>query len=118
MVDRKGTYQIYRETILGDTLHATLAELVAMSQLENTIAEQVMKIFDRVIERELKNLDRAQKVMLTGKLDEYKNCDDVWTFIIKDPKLTIDNNIIPSDMIKIISCPSDQVSSKHPKGRK
>jgi transcription initiation factor TFIIA small subunit len=45
------------------------------------------------------------KTTLKGHLRTYRLCDDVWTFIIKDPVFKMESNdMVSSNRIKIIAC--------------
>ena len=45
------------------------------------------------------------KTTLKGHLRTYRLCDDVWTFIIKNPSFKMESNeMIESKKIKIIAC--------------
>lgn len=45
------------------------------------------------------------KTTLKGHLRTYRLCDDVWTFIIKDPVFKMESNdMVSSSRIKIIAC--------------
>jgi len=40
-----------------------------------------------------------------GHLKTYRLCDDVWTFIIKNPTFKMENNeVVTAQKIKIIAC--------------
>ncbi len=45
------------------------------------------------------------KTTLKGHLRTYRLCDDVWTFIIRDPVFKMESNdMVSSNRIKIIAC--------------
>jgi transcription initiation factor TFIIA small subunit len=45
------------------------------------------------------------KTTLKGNLRTYRLCDDVWTFIIKNPSFKMESNeLVGSNKIKIIAC--------------
>jgi transcription initiation factor TFIIA small subunit len=44
-------------------------------------------------------------LILQGHLRTYRLCDDVWTFIIKNPTFKMEsNNMVSAQRIKIIAC--------------
>lgn len=46
-------------------------------------------------------------ISLQGHLDTYRFCDEVWTFVLKDITVKLDNsNTVHADKIKIVSCNS------------
>ena len=47
------------------------------------------------------------KLQFKGHLHTYRFCDDVWTFVIKDVNVKLDQNeTINADKIKIVACNS------------
>jgi transcription initiation factor TFIIA small subunit len=53
-------------------------------------------------------LDGALRVcvfVLQGHLHTYRLCDDVWTFIVKNPSFKMEGNeVVAAPRIKIIAC--------------
>lgn len=46
---------------------------------------------------------------MKGHLDTYRFCDEVWTFIIKDVKIKLDNQqTLEADRVKIVACQSKE----------
>ena len=47
----------------------------------------------------------ADVVRLQGHLHTYRLCDDVWTFIVKNPSFKMESNeMVSAPRIKIIAC--------------
>ncbi|KAH0834950.1 transcription initiation factor IIA, gamma subunit-domain-containing protein [Lanmaoa asiatica] len=47
----------------------------------------------------------ADVVSLQGHLHTYRLCDDVWTFIVKNPSFKMESNeMVSTPRIKIIAC--------------
>lgn len=47
----------------------------------------------------------ADVVTLQGHLHTYRLCDDVWTFIVKNPSFKMESNeMVSAPRIKIIAC--------------
>ncbi|CDK25519.1 unnamed protein product [Kuraishia capsulata CBS 1993] len=62
--------------------------------------------FDRVVSDNLKDRVKA-KLAFKGHLHTYRFCDDVWTFIIKDVNIKLDQNeSVTVDKFKIVACNS------------
>lgn len=46
-----------------------------------------------------------QRLVLQGHLKTYRLCDDVWTFIVKNPSFKMESNeMVQAQKIKIIAC--------------
>lgn len=42
-----------------------------------------------------------------ASLSTYRNCDDIWTFVLKDVTFTLDDqSTFTSDRVKVVSCNS------------
>ena len=47
----------------------------------------------------------ADYLILQGHLHTYRLCDDVWTFIVKNPNFKMESNeMVSAQRIKIIAC--------------
>lgn len=59
----------------------------------------------------------SQLIKLQGHLDTYRFCDDVWTFILKDVKVKLDNSQqIEVEKVRIVSLLN--ANSAHNSGKK
>ncbi len=60
--------------------------------------------FDRVVSDTLKENVKS-KLTFKGHLHTYRFCDDVWTFVIKDVNVKLDQNeTINAEKIRIVAC--------------
>ncbi|KAL8965074.1 MAG: hypothetical protein Q9183_004047, partial [Haloplaca sp. 2 TL-2023] len=113
---------------IGTTLIDSLDELVHLGRIEPQLAMKILQNFDKIVTDVLADKVKARltfKVHLTGllvfllsqawlmtnavkgRLDTYRFCDEVWTFLIKDVNFKLDNqNPIQAEKIKIVSCNS------------
>ena len=49
--------------------------------------------------------ERLYTLLVQGHLHTYRLCDDVWTFIVKNPNFKMESNeMVSSPRIKIIAC--------------
>jgi len=63
-----------------------------LQQFDKSLADTLVK--------QVKN-----KTSLKGHLRTYRLCDDVWTFIVKNPQFKMESNeMVTADKIKIIAC--------------
>lgn len=74
---------LYRGSKLGDALVDALEELIKEEKISGDLAMKVLTEFDQSIYEAL-NQKVAAKTTFKGKLDTYRYCDNVWTFIVSD----------------------------------
>lgn len=98
------TYELYRQSSIGWALAEALDELISESFFEPQTAIKILKHFDRAIQDALQNSVRA-RLSLKGHLQTYRCCDDVWTFLLKDVVLKMeDGEQVSADRLKIVAC--------------
>ncbi|KAI6382062.1 Transcription initiation factor IIA small chain (TFIIA 13.5 kDa subunit) [Pyricularia grisea] len=128
-------YELYRRTSLGICLTDALDDLITNDRINPQLAMRILANFDRVVAETLQEKVKARlqfkvsssnickSVMrraglnvhvnsstlfskLQGALDNYRFCDDVWTFVIKNINFKLDggNQTIQADKVKIVSC--------------
>ncbi|KAJ6258960.1 Transcription initiation factor [Drechslerella dactyloides] len=98
-------YELYRRSSIGVALTDALDELISNGQIAPQLAMKILSNFDRSITDILAQHVSA-KLSFKGHLDTYRFCDEVWTFLIKDVTFKLENNVIQSDRVKIVSCNS------------
>ncbi|KAI9502775.1 Transcription initiation factor IIA subunit 2 [Coemansia spiralis] len=98
-------YKLYRTSTLGAALTDSLDELITAGHITPQLAVQVLEQYDKSISEALSTKVKVKAVM-KGNLRTYRFCDDVWTFIIKNPLLKFDHEITTADKIKIVACNS------------
>mmetsp|Transcript_9662 Transcript_9662/g.16683 ORF Transcript_9662/g.16683 Transcript_9662/m.16683 type:complete len:140 (-) Transcript_9662:244-663(-) len=109
-------YQHYRVSTVGIQLEDSLEDMVNSNIMTEDQAEMVRLQFDRTISAALASQVKAKGV-LKGKLDHYRNCDNVWTFFLNSASIRIDTtgDTIPvDDKLKIIACDGRQPGSTQP----
>ncbi|KAL7415071.1 transcription initiation factor IIA gamma subunit [Mrakia frigida] len=104
MASQGAFYEFYRGSSIGTALTDSLDDLIQAGQITPQLAMRVLVQFDKslaeTIAKQVKN-----KTVIKGSLRTYRLCDDVWTFIIKNPTMkTETTNIITCDKLKIIAC--------------
>jgi len=100
-------YEFYRHTTLGMCLTDALDELIQTGQINPQLAQKVLLQFDKSITDALSNHVRA-KVSFKGALDIYRFCDDVWTFILKNPNFRFDTESATVEKVKIVACSANK----------
>ncbi|KAJ1947621.1 Transcription initiation factor IIA subunit 2 [Linderina pennispora] len=96
-------YELYRTSTLGMALTDSLDELIQAGHITPQLAIQVLEQYDKSISEALANKVKA-KAMLKGHLSTYRFCDDVWTFIIKDPTFKFEHDTTSCNKVKIVAC--------------
>ncbi|KAI4519757.1 transcription initiation factor IIA, gamma subunit [Schizophyllum commune Tattone D] len=91
---------------LGMALTDSLDELITSGAITPQLAMKVLQQFDKSLADTMANSLRA-KATLKGHLKTYRLCDDVWTFVVKQPVIKLESSdLISTEKIKIIACKS------------
>jgi len=98
------TYQLYRNTTLGNTLQETLDEFISCNQISSPLALKVLLQFDKTINDALSKKVRTRLNFKAGHLKTYRFCDNVWTFVLKDVEFREGSEVVKADKVKIVAC--------------
>lgn len=91
---------------MGATLADALDTLIVDQRIQPQLAMKVLANFDRVTSDHLRSDVRA-KMTFKGHLSTYRFCDDVWTFVIKDINMKLDDGeVLDVGKFKIVACNS------------
>ncbi|KAJ7336797.1 transcription initiation factor IIA gamma subunit [Mycena albidolilacea] len=97
-------YEFYRGSSIGMVLTDSLDELITSGAITPQLAMKVLQQFAKSLADTMVKQVKA-KVTMKGYLDTYRNCDDVWTFIIKNATFKMEGNeMVTTPRIKIIAC--------------
>uniref|UniRef100_A0A8C4NCX1 Transcription initiation factor IIA subunit 2 n=1 Tax=Eptatretus burgeri TaxID=7764 RepID=A0A8C4NCX1_EPTBU len=108
-------YQLYRNTTLGNSLQESLDELIQTQQITPQLALQVLLQFDKAINTALAQRVRnrisfrvsahgSNSCGLSGSLNTYRFCDNVWTFVLNDVEFREVMDLVKVDKVKIVAC--------------
>lgn len=98
------SYQLYRNTTLGNCLQESLDELIQTHQITPSLALQVLLEFDKAMSRALSTNVR-NKMTFKGFLKTYRFCDNVWTFVLGNVEFKeAHQSDIHVDKMKIVAC--------------
>ncbi|KAJ3227696.1 Transcription initiation factor IIA small chain (TFIIA 13.5 kDa subunit) [Clydaea vesicula] len=103
LMNSETQYQLYRRSSLGSTLTDALDELISSGLMDPQIAMKILTQFDSSISEALRTKIKA-KATLKGHLDEYRFCEDVWTFVIDNPTFRFENETVTVEKAKIVAC--------------
>ncbi len=104
------SYQLYRNTTLGHTLQEALDELMQLQLLSPNLALRVLLQFDRSINAALSTRVRNRLNFKADRLNTYRFCDNVWTFMLNDVEFREFNEIAKVDRVKIVACDAKAAS--------
>nr|SVE74593.1 EOG090X0L7F [Daphnia barbata]SVE75540.1 EOG090X0L7F [Daphnia dolichocephala] len=97
-------YQLYRNTTLGNTLQETLDELIQFGQITPQLALKVLVHFDRTMNNSLAQKVKNRLTFKAGKLNTYRFCDNVWTFLLSDVEFRDVSELCKGETVKIVAC--------------
>ncbi|KAI9164565.1 Transcription initiation factor IIA subunit 2 [Blastocladiella emersonii ATCC 22665] len=95
-------YLHYRNSTIGQALTDALDDMIQTGTIQASVANRVLGHFDRAISAQLSQVNARGS--FRGSLSTYRNCDDVWTFILRDVTFKFDRENIHADKVKIIAC--------------
>lgn len=98
------SYQLYRNTTLGNTLQESLDDLIEDGQITPQLAIRVLLQFDKAMNNALATRVKSRLNFRAGKLDTYRFCDNVWTFMLKDLELKEIPELGRVEKVKIVAC--------------
>ncbi|KIS68093.1 putative transcription initiation factor iia gamma chain [Mycosarcoma maydis] len=97
-------YELYRRSSIGMQLTDALDELIQSGHINPVLAMRVLNEFDKAIATNLAKNVKA-KSQLKGHLKDYRLCEEVWTFRVRNATLKLDNaEILDVDKVKIVAC--------------
>ncbi|XP_071497520.1 transcription initiation factor IIA subunit 2-like [Diadema setosum] len=95
------SHQLYRNTVLGNSLQESLDELIQARLITPQLALTVLLKFDRAINDALANRLK-NKISFKGHLNTYRFCDNVWTFVLNDVEFR-NGDFVTVDKVKIVA---------------
>jgi len=99
------SYQLYRNTSLGQTLQDSLYELLQFGQIPPSLVSEVLVQYDRAVNEALANRVKTRVNFHSAKLDTYRFCDNVWTFLLKEVTFREHSReIVHVGNVKIVAC--------------
>ncbi|QSL64256.1 hypothetical protein MERGE_000412 [Pneumocystis wakefieldiae] len=108
-------YELYRRSSIGISLTDALDDLIREGQIPPQLAMKILLNFDKSITDNLTEKVRSRMTFRVSLVDlchyTYRFCDEVWTFIIKNPSFRLENDTLVSDKIKIVACNSKRFFS-------
>ncbi|KAG6827308.1 Transcription initiation factor IIA small chain (TFIIA 13.5 kDa subunit) [Tricholoma furcatifolium] len=82
----------------------SLDELITSGSITPQLAMKVLQQFDKSLADTMVKHVKS-KSSVKGHLHLYRLCDDVWTFVVKNPSFKMESNeVVSVPRIKIIAC--------------
>ncbi|KAH9896957.1 transcription initiation factor IIA gamma subunit [Cubamyces lactineus] len=111
-------YEFYRGSSIGMALTDSLDELITSGAITPQLAMKVLQQFDKsladIMVKQVKTKTTLKGCVTStsmhvrgrqGHLHTYRLCDDVWTFIVKNPQFKMESNeVVSAAKIKIVAC--------------
>ncbi|ODN85264.1 transcription initiation factor IIA subunit 2 [Cryptococcus wingfieldii CBS 7118] len=115
-------YEFYRNSSIGTALTDALDELITQGDIPPQLAMRVLQQFDKSVTDSLQQKVKA-KTTIKGHLSTYRLCDDVWTFVVKEPQFKMEgigagSEMVTGPKIKIVACKSGDAAENTKKGSK
>jgi len=98
------SYQLYRNTTLGSTLQDSLDELIQYNQVSAPLANKILLQFDKSMNNALSTRVKSRVTFKADKLDTYRFCDNVWTFLLKDVEFKEVHELARVQTVKVVAC--------------
>mmetsp|Transcript_18565 Transcript_18565/g.39848 ORF Transcript_18565/g.39848 Transcript_18565/m.39848 type:complete len:120 (+) Transcript_18565:222-581(+) len=84
----QGTFELYRQTLMGDCLCETLEEMVHSGKITEELAHGVLKQFDASMLEALRDHVTA-KALIKANLKTYRYYDNVWQFTLENVSMKL-----------------------------
>merc|ERR1711942_448160 len=97
------SYQLYRNTTLGNTLQESLDEMIQQQSMTPQLALKVLLQFDKAVNNALATRVK-NRLVFKGKLNTYRFCDNVWTFVLNDVEFREMQDVVTVKKVKIVAC--------------
>ncbi|KAF0762197.1 transcription initiation factor IIA subunit 2 [Aphis craccivora] len=141
------SYQLYRNTTLGNTLQESIDEMIQYGQITPALGMKILLQFDKSVNNSLatrvksKITFKAPQIITSrnnapisnygggfrckseypwciieaGKMDTYRFCDNVWTFMLSDVEFKETQEIAKVEKLKIVACDGKSVTDENSK---
>ena len=96
-------YYHYRATALGRSLTTALQQLQHTNELTSQQSQHALLLFDHAINAALAERVKAE-MTVSGRLDVYRHCDDIWTMVMRDVRLVGAEGMLVTPAVKTVAC--------------
>ncbi|XP_050529399.1 transcription initiation factor IIA subunit 2 [Daktulosphaira vitifoliae] len=104
------SYQLYRNTTLGNTLQESIDEMIQYGQITPALGMKILLQFDKSVNNSLATRVKSKITFKAGKMDTYRFCDNVWTFMLSDVEFKETQEMTKVEKLKIVACDGKSVN--------
>ncbi|CAH1733244.1 unnamed protein product [Macrosiphum euphorbiae] len=109
------SYQLYRNTTLGNTLQESIDEMIQYGQITPALGMKILLQFDKSVNNSLATRVKSKITFKAGKMDTYRFCDNVWTFMLSDVEFKETQEMAKVEKLKIVACDGKSVTDENSK---
>ena len=111
-------YEFYRASSVGAALLETLDDLISANRMPSALAIKMLHNFDRVVP-EVLSTELNATTTIKGKINHYKQVDNVWKFVLKNATFMTKENgqrrdevhELTAENLTVLACPVKRKSS-------
>lgn len=96
-------FQLYRESNIGKAFQDTIEEKINSQIITPQQGNSLLEEFDTAVEKVF-NRSVHTKMSFKASIISYKNFADVWTFVVKNFVMTMNDELVRADRVKIVAC--------------
>ncbi|EJW05342.1 hypothetical protein EDEG_00612 [Edhazardia aedis USNM 41457] len=99
-------YTFYRKSLVGKALAEALEQKINDNEITAQQARAIMEKFDSVIPNVFQRTVQTN-INFKGTVHSYNHVDGVWKFSTTNFVMTVNNELIRSEFVKIVACDAD-----------
>lgn len=99
-------YEFYRESMIGKALQEAIEEKLKRNELTIVQAKTILEKFDSTIPAVFNRIVQTN-ISFKGHVSSYNHVDGVWKFSTKNFSMTVNNEMVRSEFVKIVACDAD-----------
>lgn len=99
-------YEFYRESLIGKALQEAVEEKLNRKEITIAQARIILEKFDTCIPEVFSRIVQTT-INFKGTVRNYNYVDGVWRFNTNNFKMTVNNEIVYADFVKIVACDAD-----------
>lgn len=96
-------FQFYRESNIGKAFQDTIEEKINSQVITPQQGNALLEKFDNAVYAVF-NGGVHSKMNFRATIENYKHYADVWTFVVKKFAMTINDELVRADKVKIVAC--------------
>lgn len=96
-------FQLYRESSIGKAFQDTIEEKINSQIITPQQGNALLEKFDNAVYL-IFTRNVHSKMSFKASIISYKNFADVWTFVVKNFVMTINDELVRADKVKIVAC--------------